>query len=99
MDKYDGSKLLGVMIAIFLIVCMTCAIVMLPKPSKGKGSTLIDLQIESTKLEIQILKLNLSKDVLTIDDINAIYACVDTKIKNASNKSNFPCIAIRGDSF
>lgn len=57
-----------------------------------------ELQIEKTKLSIELLKRNLSKDVLTVNDLDAIYSCVDTKIKNQHSEINFPCTSVRGDS-
>ena len=38
-------------------------------------------------------------NILTLDDVQGIYSCVDTKIHNSINDINFPCIAIRGDTF
>lgn len=57
-----------------------------------------DLQIEKTKLSIKLLKRNLGKDVLTIDDLDAIFDCVDTRIENQHSKIKFPCTSVRGDS-
>lgn len=34
---------------------------------------------------------------LTIDDLNSIYSCVDTKISNQNNDVKFPCVKVRGD--
>ncbi len=59
------------------------------------------LQIEKTKLSIELLKREPIpvKSFLTVDDLKSIYACVDTKIHNKNNKVKFPCVAVRGDSF
>lgn len=37
-------------------------------------------------------------DYLTVDDLDLIYTCVDTKIVNQHREAKFPCISVRGDS-
>jgi hypothetical protein len=35
---------------------------------------------------------------LTVDDLDSIYECVDTRIKNQHREIKFPCVSVRGDS-
>lgn len=65
----------------------------------SKDYELRELQIEKTKLSIAVLKAELNEKNLTTDDLTAIYACVDRKIKNQNSEIKFPCVAVRGDSF
>lgn len=40
-----------------------------------------------------------TKDYLTVEDLKAIYDCVDVKIENSSRDVKFPCMGVRGDKF
>lgn len=57
------------------------------------GSGVVDKK-ETVKVE-QIV----TDEFLTTDDLTAIYACVDQKIKNQNSEIKFPCVSVRGDSF
>lgn len=56
------------------------------------------LQNDSTQ-EVTVDSISDNADVLSVEDLKAIYACVDTKIHNQNNEVEFPCVKVRGDSF
>jgi len=82
-----------------LICVLLCIGVGYCSGSSDTDKELEKLQIEKTKLSIEILKLKSEDRVLTISDLGAIYDCVEVKIKNNSKDIKFPCVAIVGDSY
>ena len=76
---------------------MIFAFVSIPKVKSPKVE-LQELQIEATKLRIEILKRNLSTDVITIKDLKIIYSCVDTKIQNEHSEIKSQCNSLRDNS-
>lgn len=83
------------MLGIFIAILFSALILIPIEPSQK--SELQTLQIEATKLRIKLLKRQLDCDVLTINDLDSIYDCVNIKIKNKNSKFKFPCIAVRGE--
>jgi hypothetical protein len=56
-----------------------------------------NLKIIEAQLRIAQLKRNLSPNVLTLDDIENLYRCVDIKIENQHSEDKYPCDSLRGD--
>ncbi len=82
-----------------LIVVFLCIGVGYYLGDSDSNKELQKLQIEKTKLSIEILKLKSEDRVLTVGDLSAIYKCVDTKIANNGKDIKFPCVAVARDSY
>ncbi len=93
-----SRKITANLIGIIIITLLIAIFAYMPKV-KSPSAELQELQIEKTKLSIKLLERSLNADVLTVDDLDAIYDCVDTRIENKHRKDEFPCTSVRGESF